>query len=110
MLDVESYDPAADAWTDTGSIDLGHQWYRPAAAVLNGRILLFQHFGKGADRAVHEFDPQTGKWARRAAEKLIRRSGGEAVASGNRILLVGGFSEDYYVVDTPDENGRAVFR
>jgi hypothetical protein len=99
----EIYDPATNAWTQTGSLPVPRQW----AAVLtdiNGRVFILG--GKNASgqelASVLRYEPSTGQFLA-AGNLLLARAGAAAVRLANgKFLLVGGTNGGGYLSRTAE--------
>lgn len=86
---VFTYDPAADAWTEVASSAYVHGG-TPAAAVLDGRILVAGGTGGGMiGNEVETYDPLTDQWSSLAPMSCARNHTAGGVIGG-KLYVAGG--------------------
>jgi hypothetical protein len=107
--EVESYDPAKDAWSPEGRADLACR-VRPVSAAIGGAIWVILPRKADGDSVVLRFDPANGTSSSTRSSVPIRRDECAFATRDGKIYVWGGFTNEYDVEDGPDGTDRIVFR
>lgn len=90
---AEIYDPATGQWTQTGSVNLARDSFRPPILLPDGKVLIAAGTNRDAttDYASAEiYDPAAGQWTYTGSLNTSRRNPATVLLQDGRVLSVAG--------------------
>jgi hypothetical protein len=93
---AEVYDPAAGAWTATGSLQVARQGFT-ATLLQDGRVLVAGAASSGDPGSAELYDPIAGTWRATGTLTFPRAFHTATLLPNGKVLVVGGFQRDNFM-------------